>query len=82
MIAQLRQSFYFVLLLNEIQSANYSNHSFEIADKATCFEEYCHRNPSYSVPILALGTHFLFFVLGFFKVFIISYRTLQIINIK
>lgn len=48
----------------------------------TCFEEDYHRNPSYSVPILALGTHFLFFVLDFFKVFIISYRNLQIINIK
>ena len=81
-MAQLRQSFYFVLLPNENQSANYSNHSFEIADKATCFEEYYHQNLSYNSPILALGTHFLFFVLDFFKVFIISCRTLQFKNIN
>lgn len=30
----------------------------------------------------SLGTHFLFFVLGFFKVFIISCRTLQFKNIN
>ena len=48
----------------------------------TCFEEDYHRNPSYSVPILALGTHSLFFVLDFFKVFIISCRTLQFKNIN
>ena len=59
-----------------------SNHSFEIADKATCFEEDYHRNPSYSVPILARDTHFLFPVLDFFKVFIISCRTLQFKNIN
>ena len=59
-----------------------SNHSFEIADKATCFEEDYPRNPSYSVLILALGTHFLFFVLDFFKVFIISCRTLQFKDIN
>ena len=47
-----------------------------------CFEEDYYRNPSYSVPILALGTHFLFFVLDFFKVFIISCRTLQFKNIN
>ena len=48
----------------------------------TCFEEDYHRNPSYSVPILALGTHSLFFVLDFFKVFIISCRILQFKNIN
>ena len=48
----------------------------------TRFEEDYHRNPSYSVPILDRDTHFLFPILDFFKVFIISYRTLQIINIK
>ena len=66
-----------MLLPNENQSANYSNHSFEITDKVTCFEEDYPRNPSYSVPILARDIHFLFFVLDFFKVFIISCRTLQ-----
>lgn len=63
------------------EQANYSNHSFEIADKATLFEVYFHLNPCYNSPILSLGTHSLFFVLGFFKVFIIFYRTLQIINV-
>ena len=48
----------------------------------TCFEEDYHRNPSYSVPILARDTHFLFPVLDFFKVFIISCRTLQFKNIN
>lgn len=48
----------------------------------TCFEEDYPRNPSYSVPILARDIHFLFFVLDFFKVFIISYRTLQFENIN
>ena len=48
----------------------------------TCFEEDCHRNPSYNVPILARDTHFLFLVLDFFKVFIISCRTLQFKNIN
>ena len=48
----------------------------------TCFEENYHRNPSYNSPILALGTHFLFFVLDFFKVFIISCRTLQFKDIN
>ena len=48
----------------------------------TCFEEDYPRNPSYSVPILALETHFLFPVLDFFKVFIISCRTLQFKNIN
>ena len=41
-----------------------------------------HRNPSYSLPILARDTHFLFLVLDFFKVFIISCRTLQFKNIN
>ena len=71
-----------MLLPNENQSANYSNHSFEITDKMTCFEEDYHRNPSYSVPILARDTHFLFPVLDFFKVFIISCRTLQFKDIN
>ena len=48
----------------------------------TCIEEYYHQNLSYNSPILALGTHSLFFVLGFFKVFIISCRTLQFKNIN
>ena len=48
----------------------------------TCFEENCHRNPSYNVPILARDTHFLFPILDFFKVFIISCRTLQFKNIN
>ena len=48
----------------------------------TCIEEDYHRNPSYSAPILALDTHFLFFVLDFFKVFIISCRTLQFKDIN
>lgn len=64
------------------EQANYSNHSFEIADKATLFEVYFHLNPCYNSPILSLGTHSLFFVLGFFKVFIISCRTLQFKNIN
>ena len=48
----------------------------------TCIEEDYHRNPSYSLPILARDTHFLFLVLDFFKVFIISCRTLQFKNIN
>ena len=64
------------------EQANYSNHSFEIADKATLFEVYFHLNPCYNSPILSLGTHSLFFVLDFFKVFIISCRTLQFKNIN
>ena len=48
----------------------------------TCFEEDYHRNPSYRVPILARDTHFLFPVLDFFKVFIISCRTLQFKDIN
>jgi len=48
----------------------------------TCFEEYYHQNPSYSLPILARDTHFIFPVLDFFKVFIISCRTLQFKNIN
>ena len=71
-----------MLLPNENQSANYSNHSFEITDKMTCFEEYYHQNLSYNSPILARDTHFLFLVLDFFKVFIISCRTLQFKNIN
>ncbi|EFN96161.1 hypothetical protein SMSK321_1443 [Streptococcus mitis SK321] len=34
------------------EQANYSNHSFEIADKATLFEVYFHLNPCYNSPIL------------------------------
>ena len=48
----------------------------------TCIEEDYHRNPSYSVPILDRDTHFLFPVLDFFKVFIISCRTLQFKDIN
>ena len=48
----------------------------------TRFEEDYHRNPSYSVPILDRDTHFLFPILDFFKVFIISCRTLQFKNIN
>ena len=41
-----------------------------------------HRNTIHSSPILARDTHFLFLVLDFFKVFIISCRTLQFKNIN